>query len=188
MGFNYFDIGNIMPCGVRDGTVYYTLPSGKRIDMPTRLPVNIPEQTNLFISPTILFLLYDDENEYIGRKDGSISIFKKGTNLLVGLNNFDQPKFPNVDVCGYFKMRNFHENIYLFMDDKQTLGTKGYRGSGVLGKKVFTSFDLDKALIDCINDVASNTTHIFGIGGERYEPSAWNVQAGLREQNCPVFV
>lgn len=189
MGFNYFDIGQIHPCGIANKQVYQKLPSGKVISYPTGLDITVPEQLNLFISDCIAFVLYDNENEYIGRFDGTISIYRKSDDLLVGLNFWTAPKVPNVIPCGYLYNGKIHSDIFLFLDDGQTVATADSRYESILTKPTSNrEFDFDKAMLGCLTATKPRTPCIYDKGGHVYETGSWNVQTDLWKQNCKIFL
>lgn len=188
MGFNFFEYGNIHPCGIANHKVYFTLPSGMRIEYNTKLDVEIPEQTNLFISDTVLFLLYHDDKMYIGRKDTSISIYRISDGLLVGLNTWDAPKYAEVELCGFYNDGNSMHEIQLDLRDKRTVYICGNRMQGLLPKENTAVFDPDKSVFSASIHGNKRFYHIYDERGEVVEVNAWTVQKDLWSQNCPVFL
>lgn len=191
MGFNYFGFGCIQPCRVEDGFVIRKLPSGAEQKYPTRLDVNIPEQLNLFLSPNILFYLKKDGLEYIGRKDGSISIYQEKDDLLVGLNNWDVSPIPFLQVCGY-KMFGKTTHAYIYQDkfDQQSIyATNINLYSSVLPRKMEMFWDMRAAEIGWVMQNDPSPDYIFAKrGGERIAVDRWEVQNIIRSTNCKRFV
>ena len=187
MGFNYYGIGNILSCGITKGKVFFRLPSGKVCECATMLTDEVPEQCNLFISDTVLFLLYTEDKEYIGRYDGSISVYAKGTDLLIGLNVWTPPtKF--LTLCGHLAVKQIVDDVYVIGLDDLSLGTPNMRCSSVMSSKYLGDFNLNLSLSMASSGRNDLKSFIYDIGGNFYETSTWTIQTGLREQNCPVFL
>lgn len=187
MGFNYYGIGNILSCGISKGKVFFKLPSGKICECDTMLTDEVPEQCNLFISDTVLFLLYTEDKEYIGRYDGSISIYAKGTDLLVGLNVWTPPR-KHLILCGHLAVKKIVDDIYLIGLDDLSLGTQRMRCSSCMNTKYLGDFNLLLSLSMAQSVNEDIKACIYDIGGNLYETSTWVIQTGLREQNCTVLL
>lgn len=190
MGFSYFEIGCIQPCRITNGFVERQLPSGEIERFATRLNIEIPWQTNLFSSPNILFYLKQDGREYIGRKDGSISVYTIDDDLLVGLNNWDAPQFPMLYICGYKVFGNYHVNIYQDKHDLRSLYASYVdRYSCALPERVDPIWDLDKAEIGWVLSTTFGEDFIFTGRGDKFvKVDRWEVQSLLRSKDYRCFV
>ncbi len=188
LGFSYYRYGRIKPCGVSGGSVYYTLPSGYRVMHSTQLQVEIPEQTNPFISETVAFLLYHEEKMYIGRYDGSISIYRMSDELLVGLNNWEAPKYVDTQVCGYYSEGSLLDEIHLDLRDRQTVYICGHGSEGLLSAPIEPKFDLHSASFSATVFGASEDYSIFNERGEPIEAKFWPLQEDVRSHNCRIFL
>lgn len=186
MGFSNFGYGCLMPCGVKDGSVILELPSGMIIGYPTHLEVTLPLQTNLYFGKTIAFLLEDEEKEYIGRFDGSITIVRKSDGLLVGLNNWDAPKHPRIKSCGLYLEKGISSPVYIDLNDNQSLYVQDLPISSKLRTPYSGDFnELDSTMSSLIDvNVAS---HIYTKGGMALGTEVWNIQTSVRGRNCRIF-
>ena len=186
MGFNNHGLGNIHECKIQDGFVYDIMPlSGSQYRYPTRLPVNIPAQTNLFVSDTVAFLLYHEDKVYIGRFDSVISIYRKSDMLLVGLNNWDAPEKPYVRQIGLLNCPIGCVPLQLDMRDKITIYNSFKRAEGKLTKP----FDAEDYTLG-INKVVRkwDDVQLVAEGGDLYAIDCWNIQDSLWRRDCPVFL
>lgn len=188
MGFNFFNYGNIHPCGVSSGKLYYVLPSGKRIEFNTKLDINIPEQTNLFISDTVAFLLYHDDKMYVGRYDSSISIYRISDELLVGLNTWEPPKYAETMLCGLYYNGACTCEIHLDLKDKQTVYICGEGIQGCIGHPIEPAFNMSDSTLSAAAFGTEKNYHIFGKGGEPIEVDVWTIQDDVRKRNCRSFL
>jgi hypothetical protein len=189
MGFNYFNYGNIHPCGISQGKVFYILPSGKRVEFETKLNVEIPEQTNLFISDRVAFLLYHEDKMYIGRFDDSISIYRKSDELLVGLNSWKAPMESKTVVCGYYNNGYSITEIHLDLRDRRTVYICGENHEGVLKEEITNNiFDLDRSSFSASVFGDSKNYHIYTKGGNVLEVNDWHIQDDVRKRNCRIFL
>lgn len=190
MGFNYFGYGCIQPCRVEGGYVIRRLPSGAEQKYATRLTVDIPEQLNLFIAPNILFYLKHDGLEYIGRKDGSISIYREKDDLLWGLNNWDISGIPLLKVCGYKIFGKMHAYIYQDKFDQQSLYSSfAKRYSSKLPEKMEMFWDMNAAEIGWVIQGDDSSDYVFSRrGGERIAIDGWQVQDLIRSTDCRRFL
>ena len=188
MGFNFYGYGNIHPCGVKDGNVYFRLPSGLVVKYPTGLDVEIPEQTNLFYSTKVMFLLYDDENMYIGRTDNSISIYRRSDELLVGLNNWEPPKYADTKVCGFYNDNGQLLEIHLDVRDNRTVYICSRGLQGLLKEPLDEDFQLNDGWFSALVWGNNKNYHIFNKRGEPVEVDVWTIQDDVRRRNCPVFI
>jgi len=190
MGFNFFSLGNIHPCGVQNGKIYYVLPSGKHVYFQTQLDssITIKEQTNLFYSKTVAFLLYHDDLMYVGRFDKSISIYRTSDELLVGLNFWEPPRYADTVCCGFYNDSGSIEEIYIDLIDKQTLYISGTNMEGLANKPLDIDFDLDAAVFSARVFGNDKNYHIFTKRGEAIEVDVWTIQDDLRKRNCRIFL
>ena len=190
MGFNYFNYGNIHPCGISKHKVFYTLPSGFKVEYDTKLDIEIPEQTSAFISSTIAFVLYHEDKMYIGRRDKSISIYRMSDELLVGLNTWDPVNYTETKPIGHFNNGRNISEIHVDLRDSQTVYICGEATEGVLPKKynALTDFDLEKSAFSAAVWGNNKNYHIFSKRGEPIEVNVWIIQKNVREQNCRVFL
>lgn len=189
MGFNYFGYGNIHPCGVHDGYVYYTLPSGLVTKHSINLNIEIPEQTNCFISDTVAFLLYKNDRMYIGRFDTTYSVYRCSDGLLVGSGSWDSPIFPHVMNCGYtHKPGGGADGVYIDIRDKRTIYMPAQGKEGLLPKESDLQFDMDFALISVNAYVVMEDCHMFDSGGVYIGVTNWTVQNEVRCKTCPIFI
>lgn len=180
--------GNIHPCGVKDGKVYYDLPSGHRTYFETALDIEIPIQVNLFISDTVMFLLFHDDKMYVGRNDQSISIYRTSDLLLVGLSYWKPPKYAETKLCGYYNNRGDIYEIHLDLKDRRTLYICSLSKQSVLDKPIDCEFDLDAALVSASAFGLYDNYHIFKKGGEPVVSDVWTIQEDVRKQNCRIFL
>lgn len=187
MGLSYYRFGHILPCSITKGYVCFKLPSGKVIQCATNLHVELPEQVNHFRSPYVMFLLYDDEKEYIGRYDGSISIYKKGTNLLVGLNNWVPPECEICQVGWYGYATQLFE-IYLNKLDMSTLYTN--RTNQFVSDLTFTpsetALETALALVSSKRNTIQNCLCVGG-GVVNYDIE-WDLSSGYGWEDLQIFV
>ena len=188
MGFNFYSYGNLHPCGVSNGKVYYMLPSGKRIEFDTKLDIEIPKQTNLFISDKVAFLLYHEDKMYIGRYDSSISIYRTSDELLIGLNTWTPSKYAETIHCGFYTYSGAIYEIHLDLKDRQTLYVCRLGIEGCLKSPVEPSFDLDASALSASAWGNSNNYHIYNKRGEPIEVDVWTVQDDVRKRNCRIFL
>lgn len=188
MGFNYYRYGHIKPCGVEDGYVYYMLPSGTKVKHKTQLSINIKEQTNLFISDTVAFLLYNEDKMYIGRYDGSISIYRVSDELLVGLNNWEPPRYVETKPCGFCKFGEYLDEIHLDLRDNRTLYICGRGSEACLSAPISSDFDLCTSSF-CVSVLGSDNDYaIFDERGDPIAAKFWPIQEDVRIQNCRIFL
>lgn len=188
MGFNYFGYGCIHPCRVENQQIIYRLPSGFEVKHKTALDVNIPEQTNTFISDTVVFVLYHDGKEYIGRNDGSVSIYRQSDNLLVGLNYWEQPLYPETKLCGYYSDSGMVEEIHLDLRDKQSVYVVGDSRESKTKAPIQFSANTDIALFDTVIHGKLLDYTIFDEGGARIAVDVWSVQEDVRRGDCRIFL
>lgn len=190
MGFNLYGYGCIQPCRIEDGYVIRCLPSGKEERYQTQLGITIPEQTNLFMSPNILFYLIHDGLEYVGRRDGSISIYQISNNLLVGFNSWTVSMNANVIPCGYKIFGSLHTYIVQDKFDMQSLYTSHVmRYSTALKEPMTCEWDLDKASIGWVMPDSTIRDFIFTKqGGKQIVVDRWEVQDLVRSADCKRFL
>lgn len=186
-GFNYFGFGCLHPCRVENGYIIYRLPSGLEVKHATGLEVNIPEQTNTFISETVVFLLYNDGKEYIGRLDGSISIYNQSDDLLVGLNHWEKHLCPRTKLCGYYLDGKFVKELHVDLRDNTSLYVIGdYREA--VAKRPIGSVSTDSALSDTTLYKSLLDYTIYDERGEPIEADVWTVQEDVRRGDCRIFL
>lgn len=188
MGFNYFGYGCLHPCRVENGAVIYKLPSGLEVSHKTALEVNIPEQTNLFISDTVTFLLYHEGKEYVGRADGSISIYNQSDDLLVGLNYWDRQLYPETKLCGYYADGKIIKEVHVDLRDKQSLYVVGDYRESIAKSPIRITANTDIALNDAKIYNAVLDYSIYNERGEPVEADVWTVQEDVRRGNCRIFL
>ena len=189
MGFSYYGYGNIMPCGISSGQLWFRLPSDEIITCETSFDTDltIPEQVNLFRSNSVMFLLYHDGFEYIGRYDGTLSKFKINDNIVQGLGWFKPPVL-NLEPIGIYCVGKYYYNVMLNKLDYQSIHIKEIPLSATLDEKVFgVNFSMDRAFTSFLIDSKSGNTYIYNIGGKRYVNSPWNVQASSEQSNYRNF-
>lgn len=188
LGFSYYRYGRIKPCGVKDGYVYYRLPSGLVIKHSTKLEIEIPEQCNLFISDTVAFLLYDADKMYIGRYDGSISIYRLSDNLLVGLNNWQAPKYVETKLCGFHNEGSHLDEIHLDLRDRQTVYICGLGAEGLFSHPIASDFNLNDSSFSASVFGTQRDYSIFDERGDPIEAKFWPLQEGVRLRDCRIFL
>ncbi len=186
-GFNYFGFGNVHPCGIKDKKVYYTLPSGVAIHNNTSIDFEIPEQMNLFVSDTVMFLLYHEDKKYVGRKDGSISIYRTSDELLVGLQNWKAPAYAETMLCGLYNSSGMYE-IHLDLRDKRTVYILGGYRQGVLKKPAPERFHITDAVVSANAFGQYNNYSIFDERGDPVEADFWPIQEEIRRRDCAIFL
>ena len=192
MGFNYFGYGGICPCSLSNGILKQKLPSGRIVEYATQLDVNIdiPEQTNYFVSKTVMFLLYDKNLMYIGRKDGSISIYDMSQNeLLVGLNAWSAPKIVETMIVGLYRNHTNLQEIHMDLRDNQSLYIRGLPITSKFTKPVKDyNFNMDRAVLSA--EIYNNGNHycISYEGGEPVYEDVWVIQTELRGGDYRVFL
>lgn len=187
MGFSYHGYGYIQPCWVDNGKVYRRLPSGYVASYPTKLDVTIPEQLNLFYGPTIAFWLQDDNFDYIGRNDGSISVVRKLDGLLYGLNFWEGDKYARVRKCGFYLQGTAQIRLFQDLTDAQSLYLEGQPCSSSLKAPYHGEFnDMDSTLSSLID--ATVPAHIYTKGGEMLATDTWTIQKSIRRRDCRMFL
>ena len=189
MGFNQYNFGNIRDCWIEDGFIYQEAPYTKHVfRYPTRLPVSIPRQCNVFVSDTVAFLLYYDQKMYIGRFDGWISIYRMSDNMLVGVNGWTPPGKPETDLIGFFKAPNGTVEVRRDRLDPLTIYAMYEGVEGLLPKSIPSAH--------C--NIPKETTFrylrkdydwfVIDEGGARVEIELWNLQDERRRRDCRVFL
>ncbi len=138
MGFNYHNLGSILPCWVSAGVLYCKLPSGFIMSWKTKLKEDIPEQRNLFRGDTLAFYLKLSSNRYaLGRWDKSISVYDEGTDLLVGLSSWECTQHLHMTQVGYYRKQTTSTPIYRSDLDFRTLFVGGnYRVMGLFKEPI----------------------------------------------------
>ena len=188
MGFNYYQFGNVHPCGISNHQVYYTLPSGLKISHETSLDVEIPEQLNLFISNTVAFMLFHEDKMYIGRYDSSISIYRVSDELLVGLNTWNPPRYVETRACGFYNYDGFIKELHLDLRDKRTVYIGDLYIQGVLEKPLVDEIDMDLSFFSAKVIGTRHDYSSYKKGGESVEVNIWTVQEGIRSRDCRIFL
>lgn len=192
MGFSYFNYGGICPCSLKDGVLTQYLPSGFEVSYNTTIDkaVNIPKQTNYFVSKNVMFLLYDDNKMYIGRKDKSISIYDVNDNeLLVGLATWETPRVAETMIVGLYRNHSNLTEIHLDLRDNQSLYLKGLPITSKFLKPVKDyNFNMDTAVLSA--EVYRSGRHycICYQGGESVDEDVWVIQTELRNGDYKVFL
>lgn len=187
-GFNYFCYGNVHPCWMDSGILKYRLRSGLVIEHKTGFEdLTIEEQTNLFISDRVMWILYHNGFQYIGRRDGSVSIYRVSDDVLYGANSWHPPYYPETSVCG-FKTGDYGcVEVHIDMRDKRTVYATGVYEEGVLPKPTDLTLNMT-ALRGASMTHYGNTQHIISKGGDVIEVDEWFVQEGIRRRDCPCFL
>lgn len=188
MGFNYFGYGNIHPCKIDGSNVIYKLPSGFEVKHPTGLDINIPEQVNPFISETVAFLLYHEGKEYVGRSDGTISIYRQSDNLLVGLNYWTQPKYPETTLCGYYYGESGVTEIHVDNRDRRSVYVVGESREAVAKEMITVAANTNLAFTDTLFFNKLQDYFVYNGRGDSVELDVWSVQENVRCGNCPIFL
>lgn len=124
---------------------------------------------------------------YIGRYDDSISIYRMSDELLVGLNNWKAPKYPETCLCGFRTIGKMLSEIHLDLRDRQTLYVCGDRDEGLLSTPIKSGFNLHDSVFSAILD-SSNRYSIYNERGEPVEAKFWPLQKEIRVQDCRVFL
>lgn len=189
MGFSQKQYGNIQYCWIENGYVCHETACTKRVyKYPTNFEGTVSRQVNLFFSFTVAFLLYDDENMYIGRYDGIMSIYRKSDNMLVGMKSWEPPMGPPLNLVGFFSSPNGTREVYLDTRDNQTLYSKWRR----LEAKLERPFTLDYTDIFDPESLAPAESFdkwcLYTKGGERIGIDVWFVQDEVGRHDCPVFL
>lgn len=189
MGFNLYGLGNIKPCRISQGILYYTLPySGKTFSCPTSLQISIPEQTNLFVSKTVAFFLEDEEKYYVGRYDGRISIYRKSDNMLVGLQSWECPPYPMLCECGFYKTVIGNVPVRLDTRDCVTLYVDFKRMEAKLRKPMYEKLISNLTVSKTYSELSNTEWYIVDKEGNYAEVDAWNIQDDLWKRNCRIFL
>lgn len=189
MGFDYYGLGVIQPCRVENGEVIRTLPTGKEQRIKTTLQTVIPQQTNLFKSPTALFYLKYEGNYYIGYKDGYINTYRESDNLLIGVNTWECSLIPMVNPCGYKMFAGNYCTIFQDRFDLQSLyATYFYRYSGVLPHPIEAPWNLQQAEFGWCDTASVDVDYIFNKEGEYVAIDKWDVQDLVRCPDTEVFL
>lgn len=153
MGFNFHNVGNILPCRIENNKVIFRFPTGKEIVCATQYALTVSEQRNLFTGETIAFWLkLPDGIDMIGRFDDSITMYKG--DLIVGLNNWNAPKSSNLVKCGVVKNdAGDRDIVYKCTDDFQTLMSTGARQMSMLYEPDYSlTYDIEDAMaLMCTN-------------------------------------
>ena len=185
MGFRNQGLGNIHECWVENGMICEKSPfSDITYKYPTRLQLDIPKQLNLFVSPLVAFYLKHEGNVYIGRYDGSISIYRESDMLLVGLNNWDAPDKVATAIIGFQRCSNGLREVLLDLRDRQTV----YVDYHDIEAYLTTPFLGDETSLQAFgefNDMGS--WYVVTERGEVIGVSVWNIQNDVWRRNCPVF-
>ena len=189
MGFNLYGLGNIKPCWVSNGILYYELPfTGKTFSCETSLQVSIPKQTNLFASKTVAFYLEDENNTYVGRYDGRISIYRKTDNMLVGLQLWVVPPYPPLCECGFYKSVKGNISVKLDTRDCATLYVEFKRMEARLKHPMYEHYISKLTVSKTYNDRSQNEWYVVDKEGNYAEIDAWNIQDDLWKRNCRIFL
>lgn len=199
MGFNYHNLGLIRECWIDNGILKFKQPmTGEEVACQTDLDVSVPKQTNIFYSKTVAFLLYADDKCYIGRYDGKVSVYmsrdiktslRNNGPLLIGLKNWKIPPHPHTATCGYYCTGGMAYEIYLNMDDGQSLYCGYHFMEAKLAKRNYGEiFDLTYAVAMTEKQCQDIPWYIYTEGGIQCETECRSVQDSLWKRNCPVFL
>lgn len=188
MGFNYFNYGNIHPCRVQDKKIIYRLRSGMEISADCSLDVNIPEQVNLFISDRVMWLLYHEDKEYIGRQDGSISVYRVADGLLVGLGFWEAPPIAQTYLCGMHTEASLMTEIHMDMRDRQTVYICKDGIEGIIDGTYSGGFKINDAIFSAAAFCTKDNYHMFNERGDVIEVSHWFIQDAVRRRDCQIFL
>ena len=188
MGFSYFNYGCIHPCGVKDGMVYYELPSGVIVKYKTSIAVDIEKQTIPFYSNYVAFCLESNGTEYVGRYDGSVSMYDTRTGLLIGLGNWEAPKYPEIMHCGFYTESSRIIEVYLDLRDYRTLYVGKEYMQQLLPNPIKPKFDLEKAFLSVNTYGNVYKKHIYDERGDSVASDVWDIQDSIRKRNCRSFI
>lgn len=189
LGFDYYGLGAIQPCRIENNEVIRILPSGKEQHIKTTLGDTVPEQLNLFRTPTTLFYLKGADRYYVGFRDGYINTYRTNDDLLIGVNVWECALEPMVTPCGYKMFGGNHCIIYQDRFDLQSVYATYYkRYSGLLSVPMSPSWDMLRAEIGWCDLTSLNADYIFDSGGEYVTVNNWNVQDLVGSPDTPVFL
>lgn len=186
MGFHNVKLGNIHECWIENGYVHEQCPfSGKVYKYPTRLNVTIPKQCNLYYAKDIAFYLKHNGEVYIGRHDGSISIYRESDMLLTGLNNWDAPVGIPTCIIGFHRCGRGLREVLLDLRDKQTIYVDYHDIEGFLDRPFLGN--IESIFSSSVFDNIGSWSVVTG-GGEVIGVSVWNIQDSVWSGNCTIFV
>ena len=185
MGFRYFNLGLHRPCRMENGTVIEVLPSGMEVSYYTTLKETIPQQCNKYYGRHILFYLTKEGLDYVGRRDGTVSVYNG--DLLVYWGNWDAP-FSKIVEAGYTGTRKSIKSIYLDLRDRRTFYLEGSECEYVYPEEIQESFDTHKSLLECSLYQRQFPYYVIGSGGEHYVLGEWSVPADSRFSTYRVFL
>lgn len=189
MGFNLYGLGNIKPCHIENGTLIYRLPySGKELSYKTTMSISIPEQTNLFLSKTVMFYLEDADKCYVGRTDGRISIYRKSDKMLVGLQLWEVPPYPRLCECGFYLTPKGNVPVKLDTRDHYTLYVDYKRMEAKLHEPMYNYYMSDLAVSKTFEEKSDTDWYIVDKEGVYAEVDAWSVQDDLWKPDCRKFL
>ena len=190
MGFNFYNLGCLNPCRIEHGNIIvHYLSLNKDVIYPSTLDVTIPEQSNFFISETVLFYLKHEGKHYFGRSDGRISIYDDD-DLLLGIQSWEAPKKPYLCEVGYW--RDVYKSGPILMPTTGEVAyAAGFHAEADMRKynldlTVNDPFDLDYSTV-AIGMSAKNFA-MFVEGGEDYGLVPWIVQTESWESNISNFL
>lgn len=188
MGFCYFGYGHTHPCKISGGKVSYLLPSGMWVSANTALQEEVREQTIPFLSDTVAFYLEDNDKSYVGRYDGSISMYRLSDDLLVGLNYWEAPKYPNTVLIGYFNNDYTLGEVHLDLNDHRTAYVSGAFMQGCFPEPVYGDIDLFASESMAAARYKQRDTYIMKGDDSLVAENFWSVQKNLRVRDCRVFL
>lgn len=179
MGFKTYSIEHVNPCWVKDGIIYVRLYSGFVCSYKSGIPYDIEEQVNTFRSSRVAFVLYHEDDMLVGRNDGTISIYKKGTNLLTGLNYFEYP-LVYLQHVGFTTGSSWSRMSPVYIDgrDQKTV----YCGHFVaLADGIPQHLNMELAMACCKSkEKVLNSCYVYKDGGELVEFSDWHLSTRRR--------
>lgn len=189
MGFSNRGYGVVHPCWINGGQISYLDGLNKTRSFPCTIDVNIPKQLNIFYSTEVAFYLEKDNDVYIGRYDGFISIYKKCSDrlLLTGLQHWDPPEL-ELDVAGYKRGHSVLYPIYVDKSDCQTLYCAYLNAEGHLRNPFKGEFLTDCRVVEALSSTVDKQFSVFSEGGDLLETDVWLVQESLWRRDCKVFL
>lgn len=189
MGFNLYSLGNIHTCWIENHKVYYESTATKIVySYDTALDVTLPKQLNLFVSDNVAFLMFDDNNKYIGRYDGVISIYRKSDDMLVGLSNWKPPTYPPLKSCGFYTTPVQPDEVMLDLRDKQTVYVRWHNIEAKVKVPIDLKFDEPMGIISYEAFANEGPWHIYNERGEPVEVDVWFIQKELWRRDCTILL
>lgn len=190
MGFSNRGHGVVHPCWINGGMVQYTDGLHKTRSFPCTLEENIPKQLNIFYSTEVAFYLEKNDEVFVGRYDGFISVYQKsagGRLLLTGLKHWEPPKL-ELEIAGYKRGHTVVYPIYVDRYDNRTLYCAYRNAEGHLNVEHKGTFLTDGTVIDALGYTEAEGYHVFDERGELLATDVWSIQESLWRRDCKVFL